>query len=102
MHKTFWLTCHVIIYFSGILDRCPEFAIRSSEINNLEREEDTDICQVYPYDKLEPYCLPETLEPCSDDDSEEVIDEITRSFPVFRKQMFDLTGDGKIMKKVSN
>lgn len=101
MPKTFCLTCHVIFYFRGILNRCPEFNIRSSEVNDLDREEDTDICQVYPYDKLEPYCLPETLEPCSDDDSEE-IDEITKSFPVFRKQMFDLTGDGKIMKKVSN
>lgn len=63
-----------------------------------EEERETDMAQVYDYERLEPYALYEILEPdsdCENDDNDPI-----RSFPVYRKQMECITDDGKIMKKV--
>lgn len=63
--------------------------------------EETDISQVYSMEELEPYCLTDVLEPASDDDDDDPnYDEISKSFPVFRKKMFNVTEDGKVMKLV--
>lgn len=52
-------------------------------------------------EELEPYCLTDVLEPASDDDDDDPnYDEISKSFPVFRKKMFNVTEDGKVMKLV--
>lgn len=63
-------------------------------------ETETDISQVYSMEELEPYCLTDVLEAASDEDDDPNYDDISRSFPVFRKKMFNLTTDGKVMKMV--
>ncbi len=62
--------------------------------------EETDITKAYDYEKLEPYYLPENLEPPSDSDEESPANDSCRSFPLFRQKMTNVTDDGKVMKMV--
>lgn len=87
------------IFFSSIINKCSDFTIKSLDEEEIEKEE-MDIAQVYTYDKLEPYCLMDNLEVASDDESANN-DNISRSFPTFRKKMSNITVDGKVMKLVT-
>lgn len=84
-----------------LIEKCADFSIRTTGEEELEKIEETDMAQVYSMEELEPYCLTDVLEAASDDDEDNPsYDELSRSFPLFRKKMSNLTEDGKILKMV--